>query len=68
LQDLPSGAAVPAGAIARRWSVYRPDALLDPGQVIGQRILSSVRKGEIITRDQLREGAVSILTNSAKGK
>lgn len=68
LQDLPSGAAVPAGAVASRWSAYRPDALLDPRRVIGQRLLSSVRKGEIITQDQLSAGAPAILTNSAKGK
>jgi hypothetical protein len=59
LQDLPSGAAVPAGVVARRWSAYRPDALLDPSRVIGRRVLVSIRKGEILTRDQL-SGAPAI--------
>jgi Flp pilus assembly protein CpaB len=60
LQDLPGGATVPADAVASHWSVYRPDALVDLRQVIGRRILLSIRKGEILTRDQLSTGASSI--------
>ena len=59
LQDLPGGSSVPAGAVARRWSVYRPDAFVDPGRVIGQRVLSSIRKGEVISMDQLAPASPS---------
>lgn len=48
LRDLPQGAAVPADAVARRWSLYEPGALLETGRMAGHRLLRSIRKNEVV--------------------
>jgi hypothetical protein len=48
LRDIPQGSVVPANAVARRWSVYEPDAVLQVGLATGHQALRSIRRDEVI--------------------